>query len=48
MNQVTRRRLKRLEMDDYDLGHLDTGVQQSHGRLRCRRIRHSESGEAAP
>jgi hypothetical protein len=23
MNQVTRRRLKRLEMDDYDLGHLD-------------------------
>lgn len=24
MNQVTRRRLKRLEMDDYDLGHLDS------------------------
>jgi hypothetical protein len=23
MNQVTRRHLKRLEMDDYDLGHLD-------------------------
>ena len=24
MNQVTPRHLKRLEMDDYDLGHLDS------------------------
>ena len=31
MNQVTRRRLKRFEMDDHDLGHLDTraGVSQA-------------------
>jgi hypothetical protein len=29
MNQVTRRRLKRLEMDDYDLGHLDIGLRSA-------------------
>lgn len=31
MNQVTRRHLKRLEMDDYDLGHLDS----HHPGLGC-------------
>jgi len=39
MNQVTRRRLKRLEMDDYDLRHLDKLPRpRSAGRLVTRRI----------